>query len=175
MRIQPLDPPYDPAIQESFDKVMPAGVSPLLLFRVLGRNPRVLGRVMRGGLLDRGTLTLGEREIMILRTTARCGSEYEWGVHVNAFAAKAHLTGEQVAATVKDDSSVWAPRELAIIRLADALHEESTVDDDLWTELRAHFSEEQLIELVVLAGSYHMISYVTNVFRIDLEADAARF
>jgi alkylhydroperoxidase family enzyme len=130
---------------------------------------------MRGGLLDRGTLTLAEREIMILRTTARCGSEYEWGVHVKAFAEKARLSDAQVRSTVKDDSTVWSARELAIIRLADTLHDRSSVDDALWTVLREHFSEEQLIELVALGGQYHMISYVTNAFGIYLEPDAARF
>jgi hypothetical protein len=61
---------------------MPEGVPPLLLFRTLAVNERVFHRVMAGGLLDRGSLTLRERELVIDRTCFRCGSEYEWGVHV---------------------------------------------------------------------------------------------
>jgi hypothetical protein len=78
-RIRPIEPPYSPAMTEAFARVMPEGVPPLLLFRALAVNERVLLRVMAGGLLDRGSLTLREREIVIDRTCFRCGSEYEWG------------------------------------------------------------------------------------------------
>ena len=40
----------------------------------------------------RCALSLRHRELLILRTTARCGAEYEWGVHVQVFAAKAGLS-----------------------------------------------------------------------------------
>jgi alkylhydroperoxidase family enzyme len=49
------------------------------------------------------------------------------------------------------------------------------VSDELWAALREHFAEEQLIELVALAGFYHLISFVTNALRIPLESCGARF
>ena len=52
---------------------------------------------MGGGLLDKGHLTLRQREIVIDRVTARCGSEYEWGVHVAFFAKRAGLDAAQHA------------------------------------------------------------------------------
>ena len=79
-RIRPTEPPYSAAITAAFAQVMPEGVPPLLLFRALAVNERVFLRVMASGLLDRGSLTLREREIVIDRTCFRCGSEYEWGV-----------------------------------------------------------------------------------------------
>ena len=51
-RIAPIDPPYAPEIQQAFDVAM-RGAPPLLLFRTVARNPRVLQRMMAGGLLDR--------------------------------------------------------------------------------------------------------------------------
>ena len=62
-----------------------------------------------------------------------------------------------------------------ILRLADSLHETSSVDDALWTALRDVFSEEQLIELVVLACYYHTISFCCRAFGLPLEPYAARF
>ena len=47
--------------------------------------------------------------------------------------------------------------------------------DDLWRRLAAAFRPEQIVELVVLAGQYHMISYVTNALAIAPEAGAPRF
>ena len=65
---------------------MPPAVPPLMLFTTLARDPRLFGKFFAAGLLDRGHLTLRQREIVIDRTTALCGSEYEWGVHVALFA-----------------------------------------------------------------------------------------
>jgi alkylhydroperoxidase/carboxymuconolactone decarboxylase family protein YurZ len=83
-RIAPTDPPYPAEVQAEFDKLM-RGAPPLALFRTVARNPRVLQRMMAGSLLDRGSISLRSRELMILRVCARCGAEYEWGVHVATF------------------------------------------------------------------------------------------
>src|SRR5262249_23183295 len=70
-RINPLAPPYADRLAEDFAALMPPGVPPIALFRTLAKNPRVLRRVRRGGLLDPGSITVRQREIVILRTTAR--------------------------------------------------------------------------------------------------------
>ena len=69
-RISPVEPPYPPELQAQFDKLM-RGAPPLLLFRTVAHNPRVLQRMMAGGLLDRGSISLRARELMILRRSAR--------------------------------------------------------------------------------------------------------
>ena len=174
-RIAPLEPPYPEPVQAALDRIMPTGVPPLALFRTLARNERVFQRVMAGGLLDRGSITLREREIVIDRTCARCGSEYEWGVHVAFFAERVGFSPEQVAATAVGDATAFPERERLLLRLVDELHDRARVSDELWAALRAHFAEEQLIELVALAGFYHLISFVTNALRIPLEPYGARF
>jgi len=175
-RIAPLKPPFPPAVQARLDAVM-QGAPPLLLFTTLARNPRVFERFMAGGLLDKGSITLREREIVIDRTTARCGSEYEWGVHVAIFAKAAGLTPEEIHATVKGapDDPCWSPRESQLLWLVDSLHHTGTVSDDLWATLRTEFTEEQLLECIVLTGFYHTVSFVTNALKLPLEPNAARF
>jgi alkylhydroperoxidase family enzyme len=176
-RIAPLEPPFAPEIESALARIMPPGTPPLVLFTTLARNARVFQRFMAGGLLDKGSISLREREIVIDRTTARCGSEYEWGVHIAIFAEKAGLTREAIAATVHGgaDDPLWSPRERLIIRLVDSLHDTNGVDERLWSQLRGEFSDEQLIELVVLTGFYHTVSFVTNAFAIPLEESSARF
>jgi alkylhydroperoxidase family enzyme len=176
-RIAPAEPPFAAEIQSALERIMPEGAPPLLLFTTLARNPRVFQRFMAGGLLDKGSIGLRDREIMIDRTTARCGSEYEWGVHVKFFAEKARLTPDQIHATAKGgaDQEVWGRRDALILRLADALHEAATIEDELWSELKAEFTDAQLLELIVLAGFYHTVSFLTNGLRLPLEPDAARF
>jgi ethanolamine ammonia-lyase large subunit len=103
-RIAPLQPPYAPEIQSQFDAIM-RGAPPLLLFRVLAGHGRAWNKFRAGSLLDRGPLSLREREIVIDRTCALAGCEYEWGVHVQLFAAAAGLSEQQVAATRGRDAS----------------------------------------------------------------------
>src|SRR5260370_13625489 len=103
-RIAPLKPPYAPEIQQQFDRIM-RGAPPLKLFRVMAGHARAWEKFRAGSLLDPGPLSLREREIVIDRTCAKNACEYEWGVHVAAFAQAAHLTEAQVRATVLPDAS----------------------------------------------------------------------
>jgi len=175
-RLAPIEPPYPPEIQAEFDKIM-RGAPPLLLFRTVARNPRVLQRFLAGGLLDRGSISLRLRELMILRTCALCDAEYEWGVHVAAFGAKAAWTPEQIAASVRGtpEDGCWSNEERAVLLLADELHRTSSVSEGAWRQLTTLFAPDQLIELVMLAGLYHAVSFMVNAFGVQHEPSAPRF
>jgi len=176
VRIAPIDPPYPAEIQAEFDKIM-RGAPPLLLFRTVARNPRVLQRFLAGGLLDRGSISLRLRELMILRTCALCGAEYEWGVHVAAFGSKAGWTEQQIQSTVHGlpEDTCWTGEERSVLRLADHLHATSGVGEELWQEASSSFAPEQLIELVMLAGLYHAVSFMVNALGVQHEESAPRF
>jgi alkylhydroperoxidase family enzyme len=176
-RIAPLEPPYAPEVAAELTRFMPPGVPPLRLFRTLARNPRVLRKFFAGSLLDRGSLGLRERELAILRTCFRCRSEYEWGVHVTVFAKRAGLSDGEVRATCAEapPAGVFSPRDLAVLRLCDALHERADVDAALWKEVERELAPEQIVELLVLAGFYHAVSYLTNALRIELEPGTPHF
>jgi alkylhydroperoxidase family enzyme len=166
----------DPEVEAAIAAVM-RGNPPLVLFTTLARDKRLFGKFFGGGLLDRGHLTLREREIVIMRTTALNGAEYEWGVHVTGYGDAAHLTREQTVSltTGGPDDLCWTEPESTLIRLADALHLEAEVDDQLWSALRQHHSEEAVLELLLLAGFYRTTSYLVNGLRLPLEPGAARF
>ncbi len=176
-RISPREPPYSEPVAAALARVMPEGVPPLVLFRALAVNERVFLRLMAGGLLDRGSLSLRDRELVIDRTCFRCGSQYEWGVHVAFFGARVRLTPDEVRDLCVDDpdATVFSPRERLLLKLCDALHATADVSDPLWAELAREWSAEQLVELLVLAGYYHAISFVTNALRLPLEPFAERF
>lgn len=176
-RIAPLDPPYASATEDLFRIVMPEGMDPLVLFRTLARSERVLSRFMRAGVLDRGPIDIRDRELVILRTTARCDSEYEWGVHVAAFARAIGLSDEVIEATrcAAAEDPVWTPAQARLVRLCDELHERSTVSEGLWAELAAHYDEPQLLELVYLVGLYHVVSFFANALELPREPAAEGF
>ena len=175
-RIAPLEPPYPPEIQAQFDRVM-RGAPPLVLFRVMAGQARAWEKFRAGSLLDRGPLTLREREIVIDRTCARTGCENEWGVHVAAFAEAAHLTEEQVRATVlgKADAACWSAAEQVLIATVDALHDRATLSEAEFKALSAHYEDVKIFEIIQLCGFYRTVSYLANALALPLEEKAARF
>src|ERR1700674_4887456 len=146
-RIAPLQPPYAPEIQEQFDRIM-RGAPPLTLFRVVAPSARAWEKFRAGSLLNRGPLSLREREIVIDRTCALTSCEYEWGVHVTTFAAAAHLTDEHVRATLSEAE---------------------------FEALSAHYDDAQIFEIILLCGFYRTVSYLANGLALPLEENAARF
>ena len=176
-RIRPLEAPYSDSVVASFQTILPPGMDPLNIFRTVGRNERVLSRMVRGGLLDRGSVSLADRELVILRACARCRAEYEWGVHVAGYADKAGFSEAQIRATCDEaiDPTLWTETQRRLLELVDELHRSAQISDGLWDELEQHFSAEQLVELVMLAGLYHAVSFVVNGLRIENEAFAPRF
>jgi 4-carboxymuconolactone decarboxylase len=178
-RIAPLHPPYDEEVARTLERMMPPGVDPLKLFRTVAHNPKLLDKLRSTGayLLNFGTVDPREREIVIHRTCARCGCEYEWGVHVAAFARPLGFSEEEIEATVRGgaDTPPWTEREAALVRLVDELHDTATISDPLWEALAARWNTAQLVELITLVGQYHAVSFVANGLCVELEDGAERF
>lgn len=174
-RIAPLSPPYADDVGATLARMTPAGVEPIALFRLFGRN-RPMAEAMTGwGSYELGrqlSLTRRDREIVIDRTVARCGCEYEWGVHVAYFATKVGFTAEQVTSLAHGRAAdpCWTDeRDRLLIEAADALHDSHDIDDALWDRLARTFDSAQLIDLLLLAGWYHAISYAARATRLSPE------
>ena len=175
-RVAPVAAPLPEDIQRAVDTLM-RGAPPLVLFTTLARDRRLFFKMFDGDLLDKGNVTLRQREIVIDRVTALCGAEYEWGVHVSAFATAAGLTEAQIRSLTAGsaDDDCWDRPDRTLIRLCDSLQSGCDVDDELWSQLRETHSEEAILELLMLAGTYRMISYLVNALRLPLEPRAPRF
>ena len=180
-RIAPLEPPYEPAIAALLEKWMPPGaaVEPLRLFRTLAVHDELASRMraVGAGILGHGRIEGREREIVIHRTCARAGAEYEWGVHALAFGKPLGLTDRQLAATVEGSAEdpVWSEQDAQLVAAADELFDTATISDPLWDKLAARFRDDQLLELVIISAWYRLISCVINAARVDPEPWAARF
>lgn len=180
-RIRALDPPYEPAVASCLAAMMPPGQPPIRLFRTLAHNLTMTDAMRGWGAYELGrtlSLSMREREIVIDRTCARCGCEYEWGVHTAFFAERVRLSQPQVLSLVSGDATdaCWSDeRERLLIRTADALHDHASVDDALWNRLAATFSEPQIVDLLMLCGWYHAISFTANATGVQPEDGAPRF
>jgi len=180
-RITPLNPPYDDATAARLTAMMPPGTDPIGLFRTFARNPAMTDAMRGWGGYELGrTLSIGRRlrEIAILRTCARCACEYEWGVHVSFFASKVGLSAPQLTSLTHGSSAddCWGDdAERDVIDLCDQLHDHAAVDDGLWTRLASTFDDAQLLDLLMLCGWYHAISYVANGAAVAREPGTPTF
>lgn len=176
-RLPLLNPPYAADVAASFDAIMPPNMPPLALFRLLAGHERAWRKFRAASLLDKGPLSLRDREIVIDRVCAQSGCEYEWGVHVTLFAARAKLTPEQIEATLSGpaDAACWSPSEQALITAVDALNDRANWTASEFDQLHAHFGADQILEIVLLAGFYRTVSYLANGLALPLEDGTARF
>jgi 4-carboxymuconolactone decarboxylase len=181
-RLTPLCAPYAPEVAAQLQKWMPPGaaVEPLGLFRTLNLHLELASRMrpLGAGILGAAaTVPINLREIMIQRTCALTGAEYEWGVHAAAFAEAAGLDEERLRSTVHGGAldPCWTPLEASVVRLADELHATSSISDPLWAALAGELGAEQIIELIVTAGWYHVIAYVCRGLRVEHEQWAPHF
>lgn len=178
-RISPVDPPYEPQVAQTLRRMMPPGVEPLNLFRTVAHNHAVLERFRTIGayILNFGLVEPLDREILLHRTCARCGCEYEWGVHAVAYGRPLGMSDEHLRATVEGgpDAPVWSDRQRLLVQLADELHDTATVSEPLWTKLSGHWHSAQLIELIAIAGFYHLVSFTANAAAVQPEPYAEGF
>jgi 4-carboxymuconolactone decarboxylase len=181
-RIVPLQPPYAPEVESMLAKWMPPAseAEPLRLFRTLALHEQLMSRMrpLGAGILGAAaTVAPRLREVMIHRTCALTGAQYEWGVHAVAFGAPLGLSETQLHSTVHGHWSdpCWEREQASVLRLADELHHTSTISDELWQALASHFDDLQILELIVTAGWYHVIAYVCNGARVQDEDWAPAF
>jgi hypothetical protein len=125
-----------------------------------------LGKLMPPGIPPLGLFTTVAHNPRVLRRFRRGG-----------LLDPGSISPAQIAATVTGaaDDRLWTPREQLILALCDALHARATVCDVLWPLLAATFTPAQIVELVVLAGQYHMVSFTVNALALPLEPMALRF
>jgi hypothetical protein len=179
-RIAPLEPPFTQEVTDLLAPMMPEGVPPIALFRTFAHNGPMAAAMQGWGsyeLSSRLSLSLRDREIIIDRTCARCRCEYEWGVHVAYFAERAGLDDAQIRSLVdgSPEDACWGARDRLLIRAVDALHAAADLPDLLWDELAMELGAAEVLDLTMLCGWYHAISFAATAARVPREPWAPTF
>ncbi|MGO9451802.1 MAG: carboxymuconolactone decarboxylase family protein [Candidatus Binataceae bacterium] len=179
-RIKPVEPPFSAAVADELSRWQPGDKPALALFRTLMRHLPLAGAMYPLGhyfLSRESALPLRDREVVIDRVCARCGCEYEWGGHARVFGAAAALEEAHLRSSAigNAEDSCWTDSDRLLIRMVDELHDAGKITDDLWAAMAPRWSVEQMLELMVLAGWYHAISFLANGARVPLEEWGIRF
>jgi alkylhydroperoxidase family enzyme len=166
------DGPTEPRIP-----ALPGDVEPSLnIFRTLAHNEDLSKAFRRFGahLLAGGVLPARERELVILRVGWRCGSEYEFGQH-HAIGANEGLTDDEINRLADCGSGEWDEGDRALVAMADELCEHDAVSVETWDALSDRWDSTELLELLVLAGFYRMVSGMLNSVGVALEPQTLRW
>lgn len=176
-QLVPVEEPFTPELESLFRAYPKRDGYLLQLFRVFANSPRFLKKGTLN-LLDRESpLTMRQREIVILRVTANNQCEYEWGVHVTAFAGHVGLNEAQVRATYLGNCTdvCWNVEESVLVKAVDQLCECGTVHPNTYENFKEIYNVEQQLEIFALCGNYHTVSFVANTARLPLEPFAQKF
>ncbi len=169
-RIEPITE-FDGELADIMATALTHDGKPLNIFGTLGRHPKLLKRfnLLGGFLLNKGLVPARERELVILRVGANAEAEYEFGQHT-IIGLDCGLTDDEIAALTRDPASHdWSADDLALIALADDLHADDCVTDATWSALAGRWDDAQLVELLVVAGFYRLVSGFLNSTGVQLD------
>jgi hypothetical protein len=177
MRMEPLSPPYSAEVEAVLERLPADWAPPFVHYRILARDARLLAAYLQGfAYLDPSHLTVRQREVFLLRVTGRCRNAFEWCLRVHYFADAAGMSEGQIRASVRGDAQdeCWTPNDRLLIRLADELHDTVSISDRLWIDLGRDFTQEALLQLMLMAGHYRMNAYLAVGLRLPVDARVTR-
>lgn len=168
---------WPPEFAAAMDKMTAPGREPLALFTAVAQSPRAWDRFSAGSMAGKSPLSMREREIVIDRTAARTGNEYEWGIHTKLLAGKAELTPAQVRSTYDGhaDDGHWNEREAALIATVDALCDRRRLTPAEFDRVAGHFDTAQVLEVIQLTAFYQGVGLIVGALDLAPEAGMPRF
>ena len=176
-RIPPLpEAEWDDRTRELLGRAGVPGGDTTNIFTTLVRHPRLFRHWLPfGGALLTGSLPARDREILVLRTGWLCRSEYEWAQHARIALACGLTTDEIESLRGEPGAGDWSPLEVALLHAVAELHDDNCIGDDTWRVLTEHYDEQQLIEVVMVIGQYHLVAGALNTLGVQREAGTPGF
>lgn len=141
------------------------------LHQALANQPSALRAFMGMSRYVRNDAALSPtlRELAVLATAYVLDVEYE-KFHHRPAARRAGVTEAQLAAFPDwERADVFSPIERAVLRYADRVARNRSVDDATFQELRSHLSEAELVDLALTVGWYHLCAAIIGPLQIETE------
>ena len=143
----------------------------LNIFRTLANHPDLARRwmVFANHILGKSTLSVRDRELVILRIGYLCQSGYEWGQHV-LISREAGMSEEEIrSAKTGPDTPGLSELDRLMLTATDELHADAHVSDATWRSLSTHLSRQQMMDLVFTVGQYNLVSMALNSFGVQAD------
>lgn len=171
-RVPPLEPDrWTDEQREIFGDLRVNG-RVLNIFKTLANHPKLGKRwlVFANHIMGKSTLSLRDREILILRIGWLCKSGYEWGQHV-LIGLECELSREEIERIKAGaEAEGWTEAERLLLCATDELHADAFISDATWEGLTRFYSTEQMFDIVFTVGQYNLVSMALNTCGVQLDS-----
>lgn len=167
-RLPYVDPEAaSPAVRKALETL-----PPLNIFGMLAHADSAFIPYLRFGeaLLAQLELDPRLRELAILLVARRTGAEYEWVQHVGISKALG-IDDEQISAVERGDleAACLGPDAQVLLRFTSEVLDRPCAQEETFMALRERFPPRQIVELLLVIGSYHMLARAMTALDIDLD------
>ena len=171
MKPVPL-PEWDTSLQHVIDDM---NGRPLNIHSLMANHPRLLNAWwdLRNYSVNGGDLEQRHCELVILRVAVNVDSWYEWASHVERGLACGLTRAEIERVKVGPDADGWTPQESALLTAIDNLAKTQAIAEATLQELNEHFTQQQVMDMILLHGMYNTIACMIKTWDLDLDPDVA--
>jgi 4-carboxymuconolactone decarboxylase len=141
------------------------------IFKTMSNHPDLAKRwmVFANHILGKSSLSVRDRELVILRIGFLCQAGYEWGQHVQ-IARAAGMSDEEIRSCKSGpDTAGISALDKLLLQATDELHGDAHVSDATWAGLSEHYDTQQMMDLVFTIGQYNLVSMALNSFGVQLD------
>jgi 4-carboxymuconolactone decarboxylase len=169
-RLAMVEPQNEPAeLNPVFDQLRATRGRVPGMYRTLAHQPGVLAahRAYFHAALDTGVLPRPFKEKIAFKVARLRQTPYCTGSH-RSYALKHGVSPNELEAIDRGDYAVLSARERAALRFAEAMvAERGRVSDAAFMELNAHFSGNEIVEIVALIGIMELACSLAQVFELE--------
>ncbi len=150
---------------------------PKNIFKVYFKN-EVLNNnwsIMAGHLFFKNSLTSRQREIIVLRITWRCRSDYEFINHLEIARNRNLMSEDEMLDLTRDTQLLsWSREEAALVSATNEIAETTEMSDETWDTLNETLSIPQIMDVVMTVGGYTLNSMACNSLTVDIDTEHSR-
>ena len=116
------------------------------------------------------TLARRDRELIILRTAARCKDDYIWAAHSRGASLRNGLSEVEVRRVLLGpDAEGWTSSEAALLRAVDELLADHFISAQTWSVLGKSYDDRALLDVMALTSTYTTLANILNSSGTPLE------
>ncbi|MDQ1753080.1 MAG: hypothetical protein QOE71_4136 [Pseudonocardiales bacterium] len=142
------------------------------VFRMMARSPQIATPVVALGAAQFATssLTPIDRELAILTSGACFEAPYEAAQHEPISRAVGVTDTQRAALAARQwDSPQFNEAQRALIAFTAAIADAPTVAGDIFDAAQKHYTDQQIVELIIQTGYYFLLARVSTVLDVPLD------
>lgn len=142
---------------------------PINIHCLMANHPALLNAWwnLREYLVRGGDLEQRHCEIVILRVAVHMQSWYEWASHV-VRGLDNGLSLDEIE-DIRTGSGTWSESDAALIAAVDEVASSNIISEDTLARLADHFTEQQVMDIIVLHGMYRTLGCMISTWGLDLD------